>query len=149
MTEMYQLIQQNRDNISSSVSLKIIRFLKDVHESMENAMGLKMHGTPISLRAYCLVFIYAFPVIFIPTLVYEMQGNHYWIVYFLSALHGFILISLFNVQDDMEDPFDQIGLDDIKLDTFEFRGAPEFQQPVAVIEVDALVTGLPDELPSH
>ena len=31
------------------------------------------------------------------------------------------LISLFNVQSDMEDPFDQIGLDDIKLDAFRFK----------------------------
>jgi hypothetical protein len=36
-------------------------------------------------------------------------------------IHGFILISLYNVQDAMEDPFDQVGLDDIKLEEFHFE----------------------------
>lgn len=114
-------VELARKLISNGVALKLIRFLKDVHESIENTVGLKLHGTPISLRAYCLVFIYVFPFIFIPTLVYDMQPGDEWVVYFLSAIHGFILISLYNVQDDMEDPFDQIGLDDIKMDVFEFR----------------------------
>jgi len=30
----------------------------------------------------------------------------------------FILISLYNVQDQMENPFDQHGLDDIRLNDF-------------------------------
>ena len=58
---------ENSDSISNGTGLKIIRFLKDVHESVENTVGLKMHGTPVSLRAYCLVFIYVFPFLFIPT----------------------------------------------------------------------------------
>ena len=146
MTGIYHLIQQHRESISSSTSQKIIRFLKDVHESMENAMGLKMHGTPISLRAYCLVFIYVFPVIFVPTLVFDMHENPHWIVYLLSCLHGFILISLFNVQDDMEDPFDQIGLDDIKMDTFEFRRAPELQKAAFADAIEPKVQELPEKL---
>ena len=42
-------------------------------------------------------------------------------VYALSVLHGFILISLYNLQELIEDPFDQMGLDDIKLVEFEFK----------------------------
>ncbi|MGA0446099.1 MAG: hypothetical protein ACO3M2_04735 [Pseudohongiellaceae bacterium] len=45
-------------------------------------------------------------------------------------IHGFILISLYNVQDAMEDPFDQVGLDDIKLEEFHFeKNAQLFQNP--------------------
>jgi hypothetical protein len=80
-----------------------------------------MHGTPISLRAYCLVFIYIFPFIFIPTLINDLTQSSPVIVYLLACIHGFILISLYNVQDAMENPFDQIGLDDIKLGEFHFE----------------------------
>lgn len=130
LNEVFDFVYENRDEISGSLTAKIIRFLKDVHESMENAMGLKSHGTPVSLRAYCLVFIYMFPFVFTPTLVYEMQGEHNWVVYTLSALHGFILISLYNVQSQMEDPFDQAGLDDLQLGKFEFSKAPVFPEAV-------------------
>lgn len=120
LNEVFEFMNDRRDVISNGTALKIIRFLKDVDGSFENTVGLKLHGTPISLRAYCLVFIYVFPFVFVPTLVYDMSDSPQWVVYILSAIHGFILISLYNVQDDMEDPFDQVGLDDIKLEEFHF-----------------------------
>ena len=121
LDEVYEFLEKNREGVSTGAAFKIIRFLKDVHESVENTIGLKMHGTPISLRAYCLVFIYMFPFIFVPTLIYDLRASEAWVVYSLASVHGFILISLYNVQDAMEDPFDQIGLDDIRLEEFHFR----------------------------
>jgi hypothetical protein len=79
-----------------------------------------MHGTSVSLKAYCLVYIYVFPLIFIPTLVRDIDTNPHWTVYGLAAIHGFIFISLYSVQDAMKIPFDQIELDDIKLEEFYF-----------------------------
>lgn len=125
LNEVFEFINSHRNVISNGTVLKIVRFLKDVDESIENTVGLKLHGTPISLRAYCLVFIYVFPFVFIPTLINDLSGNAPWMVYMLAALHGFILISLYNVQDAMEDPFDQVGLDDIKLEEFHFEKTSE------------------------
>jgi predicted membrane chloride channel (bestrophin family) len=119
--EVFLFVKANRDCISNGVALKIIRFLEDVHESIENTVGLKLHGTPVSLRAYCLVFIFVFPFVFIPSIVFSLEDNPAWMTYCLSMIHGFILISLYNVQKDMEDPFDQIGLDDIRLEEFGFQ----------------------------
>ena len=62
-----------------------------------------------------------FPFVFVPVIVFHMTNVAEWIIYLLGLIHGFILISLYNVQEDMEDPFDQIGLDDIKLDEFGFK----------------------------
>ncbi|MBT8147959.1 MAG: hypothetical protein KJN90_13965 [Gammaproteobacteria bacterium] len=121
IADIFELMQKNKECISNGVAMKIIRFLQDLEESMENTIGIKTHGSPISLRAYCLVFIYVFPFIFIPTLVYSMQQGDAWVVYSLAIIHGFILISLYNVQDHMENPFDQVGLDDINLEEFQFR----------------------------
>ena len=120
LDEIFTFLNDNSGSISNGTGLKIIRFLKDVHESIENTVGLKMHGTPVSLRAYCLVFIYVFPFLFIPTLVNDLGEARSFVIYALSLIHGFILISLYNVQSAMENPFDQIGLDDIKLEEFHF-----------------------------
>lgn len=126
LDEIFGFLNDNSDSISNGTGLKIIRFLKDVHESIENTVGLKNHGTPVSLRAYCLVFIYVFPFLFVPTLVNDLGNAGPFVIYALSLIHGFILISLYNVQSAMEDPFDQIGLDDIKLEEFHFaqNGTP-------------------------
>lgn len=119
--KIYIFVDTNREAISGGTSLKLIRLIQDIQESIENLNGIKIHGTPISLRAYCLIFIYILPFIFTPTLVYNLTDHSVWLVYILSVLHGFILMSLYNLQDHIEDPFDQMGLDDIQLVEFQFR----------------------------
>ena len=93
--------------------------MKDVHSSVENTIAIYTHNTPVSLRAYCQIFIYVFPFIYAPALLHRLdEGSPDWVVYSLSCVTGFSLISLFNVQDQMENPFDSKGLDDIKVDNF-------------------------------
>ncbi|MEE4280240.1 MAG: hypothetical protein V2I82_17375 [Halieaceae bacterium] len=124
VNEIIRFIQRNNKAISNGNALKIIRFVQDINEGMENTICLKTHGTPISMRAYCLVFVFLFPFVFAPTIVYHLPDSPIVLTYGLAILHGFILISLFNVQVQMENPFDQIGLDDIQLDEFRFRALP-------------------------
>ncbi len=123
LAAVFQFIQDHKEEISSSEALKIFRFMKDVHASTENILAIDIHRTPISLRAYCRVFIYFFPLIYTPALLHRLEDQSpAWVVYSLSMITGFILISLFNVQDEMEHPFDQHGLDDIRLAEFKFAG---------------------------
>jgi predicted membrane chloride channel (bestrophin family) len=93
--------------------------MKDVHEGQENLIAVHTHRTPISLKAYCLIFIYIFPLVYTPTIINKIGfDNPGWVTYFIVALSEFILISLYNIQDQMEYPFDEDGLDDIKLNNF-------------------------------
>lgn len=119
--EVFTFIQANEEFISGGVSMRIFRFLKDTHESIENLVAIVRHRTPISLRSYCLVFIYVFPIIYTPLLLDSLKGNaSFWLLGLIGSFKAFILISLFNVQERIEDPFDQEGLDDIRLDDFKF-----------------------------
>ena len=43
---------------------------------------------------------------------------HPFVVYGLNVVISFILISLYNVQEQIEDPFDNEGLDDVMLDMY-------------------------------
>ncbi len=120
--KVFLFIKQNSEQIGNGTAIKIFRFMKDVHESVANIVAVNNHRTPISIRAYCLIFIYIYPIIYTPALYNKLHDglslNDSWIVYLLSAISTFILISLYNVQDQMENPFDQHGLDDIRLNDF-------------------------------
>ncbi|MDZ4716626.1 MAG: hypothetical protein SH819_14265 [Cytophagales bacterium] len=119
---VFDFIQSNKEEISSSEAFKILRFMKDVNTGVENTIAIYTHNTPISLRAYCLIFIYVFPFIYSPALLHRLDSSSPdWVVYSLSIVTGFILISLFNVQDQMENPFDQDGLDDIRVKDFKLE----------------------------
>jgi predicted membrane chloride channel (bestrophin family) len=105
--------------MSGRLKDRIFRFMNDLHESLENLHAINTHRTPISLKAYCKVFIYIFPIIYAPTIINDMGANNpVYITYFVVLLTEFILISLYNIQDQLEYPFDDYGLDDIKLDSF-------------------------------
>lgn len=116
---IYQFIEKYNEVLSGGAKQKIFRFIKDVHVSQENLIAIHTHRTPISLKAYCLIFIYMFPVIYTPTIINKIGlENPTGLTYFVIILSEFILISLYNIQDQMEYPFDKDGLDDIKLDYF-------------------------------
>jgi predicted membrane chloride channel (bestrophin family) len=69
-----------------------------------------------------LIFIYIFPLIYTPTIINKIGvENPVWLTYFIVVLSEFILISLYNIQDQMEYPFDRDGLDDIKLDNYKIN----------------------------
>lgn len=119
INKLYGFILDNRETIPKSLKDKLFKYLCDLHEAVDNLNGIHVHRTPISLKAYCKVFIYVFPLIYAPTIIFNIGENYnHFAVYFVVLLTEFILISLYNIQDDLEYPFDDKGLDDIKLDQF-------------------------------
>ena len=121
LKNLYDFVQNNIESFGGGTRQKIFRFMKDIHEGQENLIAIHTHRTPISLKSYCLIFIYIFPFIYTPTLINKIGTGSLQtelITYFVVILSEFILISLYNIQDQMEYPFDADGLDDIKIDYF-------------------------------
>lgn len=98
---------------------RVFKFLNDLHEGFENLHAINIHRTPVSLKAYCLIFIYVFPLIYAPNIIYNLgDTNSNTVIYFIVLLTQFILVTLYNIQDQLEYPFDDDGPDDIKLENF-------------------------------
>ena len=117
--KVYDFVTHNNENIPRQIRDRVFRFMKDMHESIENLHAIHTHRTPISLKAYCKVFIYIFPLIYAPTIISNLgEFAPEWITYFVVVLTEFILISLYNIQRQLEYPFDNIGMDDINLENF-------------------------------
>ena len=117
--ELYEFVQLHKESISGKREEKIFRLMQDLHETIENVHAINVHRTPISLKAYCLIFIYIFPLIYAPSIIYKVGAERsVWITYFIVVLSQFILISLYNIQNQLEYPFDDKGMDDIKLNNF-------------------------------
>lgn len=116
---LYDFLDENTALIRKSSLPRLVRFINEVSKNADNLIGVHNHRTPISLKAYCLIFIYIFPLIYTPSIINKIGfDNPEWLTYFIVILSEFILISLYNIQDQMEYPFDDNGLDDIKLNLF-------------------------------
>ena len=131
-------IDKNKEFLGRSISVRVYRLMRDVIMGVENSISIKLHRTPQTIRAYCELFIYIFPFYYAPTLIYNLGnaalgfeigatagGSEYFdttfLVYALNVIISFILISLFNVQEQIENPFDGDGMDDIQLENYELE----------------------------
>ena len=105
--------------ISRGLRDKVFRYLNDLHESVENLHAIHIHRTPVSLKAYCEFFIYIFPLIYVPAILFKVgDDSSRWVTILIVMFSEFILISLYNIQDQMEYPFDDVGMDDVNLEIF-------------------------------
>lgn len=94
--------------VSQYVSKMIIAF--------DNMRLTHRYRTPITLRAYSKVFIYTFPIIYGPYFANTFHAFSAQLEYVMPILYSFILVSLDNIQDQLEDPFDEVGEDDIVIE---------------------------------
>jgi hypothetical protein len=93
--------------ISQYVSKMIIAFdnMKIIHD----------YRTPVTLRSYSKFFIYIFPVVYGPYFASTFHDFSAHLEYVMPVLYSFILVSLDNIQDHLENPFDDVGEDDIHI----------------------------------
>lgn len=95
---------------------RVNQYVSKIEVAIESMKGIFYYRTPITLRAYSRVFIYSFPVLYGPYFVYVSQHYSHGLEYMMPIVFSFILVSLDNIQDHLENPFDQVGEDDIKFD---------------------------------
>ena len=98
----------------------IIRVKNELFYDIEMLNGIRLHWTPLSLKIYCLIFIFISPFLF--------SSNEFFVIgdfssdilsLIVSLTISFILMALYNVQDYIENPFDQKGLDDLKINSLQ------------------------------
>ncbi len=84
--------------------------------AFDNMKVIHNYRTPITLRTYSKVFIYIFPIIYGPYFASSFKDYSAHLEYVMPVLYSFILVSLDNIQDHLENPFDEVGEDDIVID---------------------------------
>lgn len=97
--------------VSQYVSKMIIAF--------DSMRIIHRYRTPITLRAYSKIFIYSFPIIYGPYFASTFHDFSAQLEYVMPIMYCFILVSLDNIQDQLENPFDEVGEDDIVIEAEE------------------------------
>ncbi len=114
-------LQKMRKILNASEMSRINEYVSMLIVDYENLKTIREYRTPITLKTYSRAFIYTFPVVFSPFFASTIGVFSFPIItYLIPLVYSFILISLINIQDHMEDPFDGIGEDDIKIEPERF-----------------------------
>jgi hypothetical protein len=105
--------------VTGSEISRVNQYLSDMIVEFEAMRNIHNYRTPLSLRSYSHVFLNTFPVIFSPYFAYLGQQYYPAVGYGVAVLYSLVLVSLDNIQEHLEDPFDAIGGDDLSLDVAE------------------------------
>lgn len=117
-----------QDGLNSGECARANQFVTKMVASFERIKHTYQYRTPKSLRAFSDFFIVLLPIIYGPYFGY--LATEYQIAsmtYVMPVLFAIILSGLDNIQFHLEDPFDQIGADDVMFNPEKF---------VALLECD-------------
>jgi hypothetical protein len=123
---IYMFTQSNRKGLGRRLAARVLLFTFRVNESVEFLLATKRHRIPWGPKAIVLFAIYVF-IIFYPAGLLNRTGFDvsFLYVFAMTAIKAFLLISFYNIQDMLEDPFNQNSPDGIRVNDFRFLQLPE------------------------
>lgn len=92
------------------------QYLRSMMIEFEKMKNIKLYQTPKSLRAYSQIFLNLFPILYAPYFAQICYDSHIYSGYIVAFIYSVVLVTLDNIQEDLENPFDRIGEDDVDLD---------------------------------
>jgi hypothetical protein len=112
-------MEMRQYGVQSGEISRISQYVSKMIIAFDNLKIIHAYRTPVTLRAYSKVFIYVFPIVYGPYFASTFKDFSAHLEYVMPVLYSFILVSLDNIQDHLEHPFDEVGEDDIRIDESE------------------------------
>ena len=104
------------------------QYLRQLILEFERMNNIASYRTPLALRAYSRLFLNLFPLLFGPYFASIAYPEYPLAGYVVAMIYSLVLVSLDNIQDHLENPFDGVGTDDLRLDV-----ADEYQQLISTL----------------
>ena len=105
-----------RGGVSAGEISRANQYLKAMIVDFEKMRNILRYRTPLTLRAYSRVFLNSFPIVFGPYFAHLADKSYPAVGYAVAVAYSLVLVSLDNIQEDLENPFDGVGADDVDLD---------------------------------
>ena len=113
-------IELRGNGLASGEVSRCNQYLSKMFLAFEDAKHIFQYRTPRTLRTFSTVFISLLPVLYGPYFAYESQEYSPYLTYVMPVLFSLVLVSLSNIQNHLENPFDGIGEDDITVNVDQF-----------------------------
>ena len=103
------------DGVTATECSRCNQYIGRMMQAFENIKHIYEYRTPRSLRAFSDFFILLLPILYGPYFAYQAQHFRPELFFIMPVLFALILVGLANIQDHLENPFDQIGEDDVAI----------------------------------
>ena len=116
MSDISRSVEElRRAGLSPTEASRVNNYLNRAHQDFERLRSIAEYRTPGSLRAFSKVYLNLFPILFAPFYAEIAYEAGTWVGYAVAVAFAVVLGGLDNVQDHLENPFDGIGTDDVRL----------------------------------
>ena len=95
---------------------RLSQYVMRMMTAFETIKHIHKYRTPRTLRAFSDFFILLLPVLYGPYFAYLTEELSAELFFVMPILFALIFTGLANIQDDLENPFDLIGQDDVAID---------------------------------
>lgn len=120
-TEISIFINEFRDRgLPSGEVSRTNQYLSKIIDAFESMKHIYQYRTPRTLRAYSKMFVVLVPVVYAPYFAHLGLEIPMWLSFVMPIMFSLSLVSLDNIQEHLENPFDQIGEDDITINAEKF-----------------------------
>lgn len=120
-SELSHLIKALREKgLASGEVSRCNQYLSKMIVSFETMKHIYQYRTPLTLRAYSHIFILLLPILYGPYFAHLATEYSPGLDYMMPILFSLILVGLDNIQSHLENPFDQVGEDDISINAEKF-----------------------------
>ena len=109
-----------RKGLPSGEASRCNQFLSKMLIAFEDVKHIYQYRTPRTLSAFSDFFVTVLPIVYGPYFARVAQDYSVGLAYVMPILFTTILVSLDNIQEHLENPFDQIGEDDIVINAEKF-----------------------------
>ncbi len=96
------------------------QYLSKMLLAFEQIKHIYQYRTPRTLRAFSDFFITILPPLYGPYFAHIALEFSPGLSYLMPVLFAFVLVSLDNIQEQLENPFDQVGQDDVLINAEKF-----------------------------
>ncbi|NOQ72918.1 MAG: hypothetical protein GQ574_12995 [Crocinitomix sp.] len=129
---LYIKHELREEGLSSGECSRTNQYLQKMMISFESIKHIYQYRTPRTLRSFSNLFIKILPILYGPFFAhmdseFTFGGSNaagfwqtYGLEYLIPVLLTMILVSLDNIQEHLENPFDQVGEDDITINVEKF-----------------------------
>jgi predicted membrane chloride channel (bestrophin family) len=109
-----------REGVPATEISRANQYLGRIMLAFENIKHIYRYRTPRTLRTFSDFFILVLPILYGPYFAHQAGEYGRSLAYVMPVLFALILVGLANIQDHLENPFDQIGEDDVAINAEKF-----------------------------
>jgi predicted membrane chloride channel (bestrophin family) len=117
--------------LPSTECSRLNQYISRMILAFENVKHIFEYRTPRTLRAFSDFFILLLPILYGPFFAFEATEFSRPLFFVMPILFSLILVGLANIQDNLENPFDQIGQDDVAIDPDRFIASLDLDETAA------------------